>query len=454
MLKSIPRVIISATGSNCGKTTVMISLLKAFHNKNMVVQSYKSGPDYIDPMFHSFITGRKTFHTDAFFSDKGLLNEIISQNSENADISIIEGAMGFYDGIGKSSDASTYTVSCNTNTPVILVIDPNGMGISVAALIKGYMNFREENHISGVILNRIKSGMYNYYREIIENETGLKVCGYLPEMNSVHLDGRHLGLMTVNEVNNLSEIVDILGDTAEKTIDLNKILEIALSASEIEYTYKKSKSEKKYVLGVALDEAFCFYYNENIDMLIDYGAEIKYFSPINDTKLPDEIDGLYFGGGYPELYLSKLSENFEFIENLKKISETGIPVFAECGGFMYLQKGIYDKSGNFYHMASLLDGTSKLGNKLCRFGYITVTAKHDCVIAQKGMSFKAHEFHYADSTNNGTDFTAKKPDGRMWDAIVSQNNITAGFPHIYFPSNPSIVKIFSNKCIKYKNEKR
>jgi len=451
MRKKVPRIMISAAGSSSGKTTVVTALLSLLVRKNYRVQSFKSGPDYIDPMYHSYITGRKTYHTDAFFSDGGTLNAMIACKSADADICIIEGAMGYYDGIGKSSDASAYTVSCCTNTPVILVVNPEGMGISAAALVKGFAEFRKNSNISGVILNRIKPGMYNYYREIIENETGLAVYGYLPLIPEAGLESRHLGLVTADEVQNLSETAAVLGQTAEKTIDMEKLMMTASGAPGIEYTVSDVKYEGRYVLGVAQDSAFCFYYDENLEMLEAAGAEIKFFSPLNDEKLPEDADGLYFGGGYPELRLRELSENRSFINDLRKKAETGIPVFAECGGFMYLQKGIYDRNGDFYSTAGLLDGTSRLGDRLCRFGYITVTAEKDCVIAEKGMSIKAHEFHYSDSECNGDTFTAAKPDGRSWKAVAAKGSIAAGFPHLYFPSNPDIVRIFSRKCVEYRN---
>lgn len=446
---SVPRVMISATGSNCGKTTMMLSLLSALRQKKMTVQSFKSGPDYIDPMFHSFITQRKTYHTDAFFSDKKMLLRTIAEHSSDSDISIIEGAMGFYDGIGKSSEASAYTVASLTNTPVILILNPQNMGISVAAIVKGYLEFRENNNIKGVILNRVKPSMYSYYKDIIESETNIKVCGYLPELEGVTLKSRHLGLMTAAETDNLSEIVQTLGEKAAETLDTDLILNIAASAEPLEYNDEKIKPEGSYRLGIARDKAFCFYYEENLDMLEQSGAELVYFSPTDDEKLPDNLDGLYFGGGYPELYLEKLSSNHSFIESLKNEVSKGIPVFAECGGFMYLQKGIYDKNGDFFRTAGILDGTSELGEKLCRFGYITVASDEDTVISRKGMQLKAHEFHYSDSTENGSSFTAVKPNGKSWKAIVNRDNITAGYPHIFFPSEPETVRIFSRKCIEY-----
>jgi cobyrinic acid a,c-diamide synthase len=453
MIADVPRVLISSAGSGYGKTTVMIALLSALCSKGLKVQSFKSGPDYIDPMFHTFVTKRKTYHTDAFFSDKNTICSIIANASADADISVIEGAMGFYDGIGKTSQASSFTVANITQTPVLLVINPKGMGISVSAMAHGYISFRKNNYIKGFILNKIKPSMYNFYKDILEKETGLKVFGYLPEMDNIHIKSRHLGLVTADEAENLSEITDILMNTSLKTIDIDAIIQLSKSASSLKYNYYKKNNGKKYRLGIAKDNAFCFYYAENFDMLENSGAEIVFFSPLNDEKIPDNLDGIYLGGGYPELYAEKLSENISFKSSLKNAVVSGMPIFAECGGFMYLQKGIYDKNNKFYSMADILDTTSSMSDRLCRFGYITLTSNENTMISDKGYKIKAHEFHYSDATSNGDAFTAEKSDGKKWRCIVNLENITAGFPHIYFPSCIDTVRIFSQKCIDYKSKK-
>lgn len=445
----LPLVMISSTGSNCGKSTVTLALISALKRYGLKIQSYKSGPDYIDPMFHSKATGRETYHTDAFFSDSNQIKSIVAQTFSDANIGIIEGAMGFYDGIGKTEEASAYTVSEWLKTPVILVINPNGMGCSVSALCKGFQNFRQPNQIQGVILNRIKSSMYSYYKEMIESETNLKVYGYLLENESMKLKSRHLGLVTANEIENLDESLDTLGQISEKTLDIQGIIQLANSTPPMKYTQISIVKSSAFRLGVAKDRAFCFYYAENLKMLELCGAEIIPFSPIADENLPENLDGLYFGGGYPELYLQELSTNVNFIKSLKQYSTDGIPIFAECGGFMYLQEAIFDREGKEYRMAGLLKGKSNLDNKLCRFGYINLISNVDTFFGKKGIKLKAHEFHYSDSTENGNSFTAQKPNGRQWTAIQQNNNIIAGYPHIYFPSAPEIVQNFADFCRLY-----
>lgn len=450
-----PRIMISAVGSNCGKTTITMALLAVLKRRGVSVQSYKSGPDYIDPMFHSYITNRSTYHTDPYFSDENKMKQIVANTSLNSDLVLIEGAMGFYDGIGQTCESSAYTVSQWLKTPTLLLLSPSGMGASVAAICKGYSEFRTPNQIKGFILNKVKTGMYPFYKEIIEHETGLDVYGYLPDLPQVYLENRHLGLITYSEVEKLNEKIKILADVAEKTIDLDSIILTASKAEPLKLSENLNliSKENKFRLGVARDNAFCFYYEENLKMLEALGAEIVPFSPISDEKLPDMLDGLYFGGGYPELYLDALSSNKSFLENLRKKSSDKMPIFAECGGFMYLQEAIYDKDKVRYQMAGLLSGTSELGERLCRFGYITLTANKDTILGTAGTKIKAHEFHYSDSTENGDNFLAERPNGRHWNAIQCTENIIAGFPHMYFPSNPEIPEKFAELCIKFKKER-
>lgn len=441
---------LSAVSSNCGKTTMTAALLAAFKQRGLKVQSYKSGPDYIDPMFHCHITRRSTYHTDPYFSPSSQMQQIVASTAADADLALIEGAMGFYDGIGQTSEASAYTVSQSLQTPVLLLVSPQGMGCSVAALCKGYLSFRTPNQIRGILLNQIKSGMYSYYREIIERETGVPVYGYLPDLPQVHLESRHLGLMTAGEVEKLDEKIKLLCETAEQTLDLEGILKLAYQTSPLYYTQPPQSGEKKFRLGVAQDKAFCFYYAENLDMLKYCGAEIVPFSPLEDKELPNDLDGLYLGGGYPELYLKKLSGNSSFLESLRKASIMKLPIFAECGGFLYLQQAIYDKDGTVYPMAGILPGTSGLGERLCRFGYVELTAQEDTLMGKQGTKILAHEFHYADSTENGAAFMAKRPNGRQWAAMQSTEHILAGFPHLYFPSNPTAPQAFAEACVKFR----
>lgn len=447
------RLMISACGSGSGKTTLVMALLASFFKKNIVVQSFKCGPDYIDPMYHSRITNRPTYHTDPFFLKSEQLSELIAEKSETAELSLIEGAMGFYDGLGTSSDCSAYTVANITSTPVLLVVNPKGMGCSVGALCSGFLKYRENNHISGVILNGIKPGMYEYYKTIIKENTGLNVYGFLPELEQVHLESRHLGLITADEIRDFNKIIDILADAALQTIDIDGLIELSKTAPPLHYNKREIETSKTVTLGVARDSAFCFYYDENLEMLEECGAEIVTFSPINDKQLPENLDGIYLGGGYPELFAKELSENRSFIDSIKTAVKNGMPIFAECGGFLYLQNMMEDTEGNRYKMADILSGSSHIEKNLIRFGYIKLTARCDTLLLKNGESILGHEFHYADTTDNGDTLYAEKTNGRNWLSVQHKGSVMAGFPHMYFPSNKNAAESFVNNMVEFQKRR-
>lgn len=447
------RIMISACGSGSGKTTLVMALLAAFIKRNIIVQSFKCGPDYIDPMYHSKITGRPTYHTDPFFLKPEQLLGFLAEKSESSDLSVIEGAMGFYDGLGTSSDCSAYSVANITNTPVLLVINPKGMGNSVGAVCSGFLNYRKNNNISGVILNGIKPSMYEYYKKIISDNTNLNVYGFLPKLEEVHLESRHLGLITADEIKDFFKLVDILGDAVLQNIDLDGIIKLAKTAPPLYYNKSEIQKKKTVTLGVAKDSAFCFYYDENIELLEKFGAKIVNFSPLRDKKLPDGIDGIYIGGGYPELFARQLSENKSFINSINEAVKSGMPVFAECGGFMYLQNTMDGTDGDKYEMAGILSGSSHMEKKLIRFGYVKLTAMRDTLLLKKGESILGHEFHYADTTDNGNAVCAEKPNGITWMAVQQKNSVMAGFPHMYFLSNPGAAERFIKNMKKFQKRR-
>ena len=306
MPQPVPRIMLSAAGSGAGKTTMTAALLSALCSRGLQVQGWKCGPDYIDPMFHSHITGRPAYHADPFFLSEQPMAELVSRVSADADCAVFEGAMGFYDGIGQTDQASAYTVSQWLKIPVLLVVNPKGMGCSAAALCHGFQTFRTPNSICGILLNDIRSGMYNYYRELLERETGLPVLGYLPHLPEVQLESRHLGLMTAGEVEQLDEKIRLLGETAAETLELSRILELAKTAPPLPDVPQYTAKPKSFRLGVAQDKAFCFTYAE-------------------------KLDGLYFCGGYPELYLPRLRTGIFLTADRRKAA--GKP-----GRFVFLRR--------------------------------------------------------------------------------------------------------------------
>ncbi|MCX7715568.1 MAG: cobyrinate a,c-diamide synthase [Clostridia bacterium] len=443
---------ISGTGSGCGKTTIMSAVLRGLVEKGLSVQPYKCGPDYIDPMFHSFIANRKSKNLDSYMCDENTVKYLMADSFENADVAVVEGVMGFYDGVDKTDKASSYDIARITDTPVILVVNAKGMSLSLAAMVGGFVNFRDKINIAAVILNNISSGMYSFYKQLLSN-IGIETIGYLPNIKQAQIESRHLGLHTAAEIDDLDEKVKLLADTACQTIDFERLLEIANNAPPILYEAPIFAPKGSFKLGVAYDRAFCFYYEDNLRLMEKFGAQIVYFSPIDDKKLPDDLDGLYLGGGYPENYLKALSENKQFIFSMKSAIIKKIPVYAECGGFMYLLEAICDCAGKRYETAGVLNGEARLGNKLCRFGYIELKSKTDNLLLQKDDKIRGHEFHYSDSTANGNDFYIQRPNGKWWYGVNARDNIFAGYPHLHFYSNTKAAENFAKKCLLYKESR-
>ncbi|MGP1569353.1 MAG: cobyrinate a,c-diamide synthase [Eubacteriales bacterium] len=448
----VPRILFAAPSSGSGKTTITCGIIRALTNRGISVSSFKCGPDYIDPMFHKKALGVDSRNLDLFFNDENTVKHLLAKNAANTDISIIEGVMGYYDGLaGKDYKASSYDVSKTTNTPTILILDCKGKSVSILAEIYGFLKLEKDSNIKGVILNRISPMIFSEIKDLIEKRLGICVIGYVPMLKREYaLESRHLGLVIADEVENIDEILDFLSTELEKTVNINLLIELANSASEIEFEPVVIKRGEPFRIAVAMDKAFCFYYQDNLDLLSDMGAEICYFSPLNDQKLPENISALYLGGGYPELYLPQLSKNSVLMLQIAEKLEAGLPCIAECGGFMYLHENLQDKEHNKYKMVGFIKGESVYAGKLVRFGYIDMTAKTESIFGEAGIELKGHEFHYWDSTNNGNSFLAQKPLRKTaWECVVGNNHLYAGYPHLHFYSNISAVERFVKICQKY-----
>ena len=440
---------IAATGSGSGKTTITTALLKAFLNDGKKVAAYKCGPDYIDPMFHSEVVKIPSKNIDKFILGDNNVKFILGKNESNADISIIEGVMGYYDGIGYGTNGSSYEISKALSCPTVLVLNCEGMAVSVCAIIEGFINFRLDSNIKGVILNNISEVMYNYYKNIIELNTDVKVYGFMNHLEECRLESRHLGLVTAQEIGNLQSIVKTLGENAFKTIDLKGLYELSLTAPVLEYDQTFIEELGKVNIGLAYDKAFCFYYKDSLNTLEQLGANLVKFSPLKDEKLPENISGLIFGGGYPELYMEELSQNKSMIEDIKNKIDLGIPTFAECGGYMYLLEEYKDENKE-YKLVGAAEGQSYMTNKLNNFGYVTLTANKDNLMCKKGDKISGHEFHYSISTNQGNSFTASKPESdKTWECIVADDTKFMGYPHLHFMGNMDFAKNFVEKSINY-----
>ena len=447
MKRQIPRLVLAGTNSGCGKTTAVCALLQALVNRGLKTGAFKCGPDYIDPMFHSRIIGAKCANLDLHFFPENTLNCLLAKNGEDRDVSLIEGVMGYYDGVGlTTAKGSTYEIARVTNSPVVLVVGVRGAALSALATIQGFLDFAPDNRIQGVILNRCTAMTYPALAAEIEKRFGIRAYGFLPEMPGCALESRHLGLVTAGEVADLKEKMQLLAAQAEKSLDMDGLIALAKGAAAAEYTPVALPQKEPVRIGIARDKAFCFYYEDSLGMLAEMGAQLVPFSPLADKTLPENLHGLYLGGGYPELYAGLLSENISMRQSLRRALEAGLPCIAECGGFMYLTQAIGGSP-----MVGFLPGSCFDTGKLTRFGYVTLEAKKDNLLCRAGEQIAAHEFHHWDCTDPGTDFLARKPTGRHWDCAVSTQTLYAGYPHFHFYSNPAFAEHFYEICIKEKH---
>ncbi len=448
--RKINRVMFAGTNSGCGKTTITCGIMQALLYKGLKVSSFKCGPDYIDPMFHSKVIGTKSSNLDSYFTNEATLKELLYENSLGSHINIMEGVMGYYDGIGLTEEGSAYSIATATGTPVILIIDAKGMSTSLGAIMEGFLHFRKESNIKGVIFNRLAPTLYDRVKKLTE-DVGIKAYGYLPAQKDITIESRHLGLVTADELADIKDKLNLLGTTLTETIDLEGIIALAKSATPITTPKLKEAAPKTSIkIGVAKDKAFCFYYRENLKLLEKLGAELVFFSPLECKELPKGIRGLYLGGGYPELYGRELSENKGLLTQIKTSILAGLPTIAECGGFMYLHEELEDKYGQVHKMAEVIPGKSYRTERLKYFGYIKMHAREDSLLAKKGEMIKAHEFHYWDSDNKGSAFHIEKAAGdKEWEGVHVTNSFYGGYPHLYFYSNPLLAERFIHKCSAY-----
>lgn len=555
------RIVIAGTGSGCGKTTVTSGILQCLVNRGISAASFKCGPDYIDPMFHEKVIGTRSGNLDLFFSDEKMLRYLAASASQSCEISVAEGVMGYYDGIGMTDEASTYRVAKALRAPAVLVIGARGMASSVLAVLEGFLHHKPDSGIRGVIFNRLSEKLYSRLEGQVRS-LGVEPLGYLPSDSRVEIGSRHLGLVTAGEITDLKDRLNVLAQWMEETVNIDGIVRLAGQADPLEAELPESiesarrrlseyysmesarlrmgecysmavdcrrtneysdiepgcrrvdeifsgkstvestvesavlsadagkepdsaknengqKNEKENrksclslrpKIAVAKDDAFCFTYRANLDLLKELGAELVPFSPISDADLPKDIDGLIISGGYPELYGDALESNVSMRLAVKSAIEGGMPVIAECGGFMYLHRAVEgteqeaaggekaDFSGGFrrmYEMAGVFDGECHKKDRLVRFGYIEMTARENGLLAEAGGRLKAHEFHYWDSAGNGSSFLAEKADrSRSWECGISTETMYAGFPHLFFCSSPDAAERFVKKCAEYRRIKK
>ena len=429
--------LLAAPRSGSGKTTMTCALLMALKRRGCAPCAFKSGPDYIDPMFHRAVLGVESRNLDLFFSAPETVRTLYAKGAAGHGAAVCEGAMGFYDGLGGVSDrASAWHLADTLGLPVLLVVEPKGQSLTLAAELKGLDSFRTPSHIAGILLNNCTARMHALLAPMLEEETGLPVLGFLPKLPEAVIGSRHLGLYTAAEVENLQQKLALLADAAEEHIDWPRLL--ALCEKEPPALPARAETPPARVrIAVAQDEAFCFTYAETLEAFRDAGAEVVFFSPLRDTALPENIGGLYLPGGYPELHARELSENTSLLREIKQKIESGLPTAAECGGFLYLGQSLTDAEGQSWPMVGVLPGEAKDAGRLVRFGYAALSADSDSMLFRAGESFPIHEFHHWDSTANGVALAAKKPVGSAeWRCGFIDEHFYAGFPHLYWAGTP------------------
>ena len=446
----IPRIIIAGASSGVGKTSITCAIIYALKKKGFTVQPFKVGPDYIDPSYLSSISGTSTFNLDVWLMGKNQLLESFLKNSKS-DISVIEGVMGFYDGFGGDSNfASTHHVAELTKSPVILILDASKTARSIGATALGFQKFHKNSRISGIILNKISSQKHEFLCKQALEKINLPVVGVIPKNLDLTLESRHLGLISTMHEKNLQKKIKKISRIISSSLDIEKIIEIIKNPTLLSKKSKTVNKKSSVTIAVALDNSFNFYYQDNLKSLQRYGANLKFFSPIKDKKIPN-CDGIYLGGGFPEILGNSLEKNSLMKQSIKKLSEQNMPIYAECGGLMYLTKSI-NYGEKKYKMIGLFDAETKMTKKM-KLNYTKGKVINENIISDKSHLLRGHEFHYSELTSISSDskfaYQLEIGDGikNHKDGMI-QHNTLASYGHLYFDSS-NYAKIFVENCIKY-----
>lgn len=462
---ALPRILVAAPASGSGKTVFTCALTRLLMRRGLRVAAFKCGPDYIDQLFHRSVTGAAAGNLDTFFADREMLVRLMARGAAGADIAVAEGTMGYYDGMAPGVvRGSSYDVALATQMPVVLVVPARGASTSLAALVQGFMNFQEPSMVAAVVLNGCSRGAWLAAASVIEERCGVPVVGYVPHDEVFSLKSRHLGLVCADEVEDLSRRLDAMADALEQTIDIDRLLTVAREAPLVDGdAFRVDEAFAPFVrpsdgggrarLAIARDDAFCFYYAENLRMLEDLGVELVPFSPLADETLPAHVDGVYLGGGYPELHARELSHNPSMRSSIKRALAGGCPCVAECGGFLYLGDLLKDPEGVPWPMVGALPGVAERGSGLGHFGYINLELRTDGLMGPVGEVIRGHEFHYWRSTSEGEACWAQKPARPTgWPCMVHTPTLAAGFPHVYYSSNPKVPARFVDAMRRYREK--
>ncbi len=456
-----PRLVIAGVQSGVGKTTLSLGLMKAFCNRGLIVQPFKVGPDYIDPGLHFQACGRKSHNLDNWMGTEEVVRSVFCKNAVNADISIIEGVMGLFDGVKNGRiKGSTADVAMLFKAPVVLVVDVQGMAQSCVALVKGFMDYEPQLNIAALVLNNAGDYHQTVLKKHLEEELGIQVLGCLSRRDEIKMPARHLGLLPAEENHELRNAIDHMAGLVEQHLNLDALINLAQQAEDLDIGKAVSAQSKpnrdgaiKIRIGVAQDAAFSFYYQDSLDYLEELGAQIVYFSPLNDRSLP-AVDGIYLGGGFPEMFLPQLTANGSMLKSIREAHQLSLPFYAECGGLLYLSDTITDFEGRTWPGAGIVPVQASMSKSLKGLGYVEARAKSDSNLANKDDVLRGHEFHYSQVTGLAVDHAAyylsggKGKEGRL-DGYV-QNNLLASYVHLHLRSNPSAAANFMNACYRAK----
>lgn len=469
-----PRIVIAGTHSGVGKTSLTLALVVALRKRGLKVQTFKVGPDFLDPTYLTMASGRPCYNLDGWMAGRDYVCRLFARVSENADIAIIEGVMGLFDSAGpESSEGSTAEIARWLNAPVLLVVDAHGIARSIAAAVKGYADFENNLNVAGVIANRCGSEHHASLLASALTAASLPpLVGGVTEDSLPILPSRHLGLVTADSGNLPAVVLDGLADAFERYTSVNDIIKIARSAPPADITSRiipplaggiegggtKGDQTKRIAIGVARDEAFHFYYQDLFDELEMRGCSLHFFSPLTDSGIPGNLDALYIGGGYPEEYAAELAANKGMLDTIREFADSGRPIYAECGGLMYLCRTLEKRDGEKYELAGLIPASARMLDRLKSLGYVEVTLNTDSLWGIQGATLRGHEFHYSELTTNPTEdpswntvYTLK---GRRFHNVKGEGfqkgNILASYVHLHLAARPEAVDRFVANCANNK----
>ena len=456
MRNPCPRIVIAGASSGVGKTSVTLALIQSLRKKGLKVQPFKVGPDFLDPTYLSLAAGRACYNLDSWMSDPSYVKNLFVEKSKDADIAVIEGVMGLFDGAdADSSSGSTAEIAKLLDAPVLFVVDAKGMAMSIAPLVKGFATFEKGVKIGGVIANRIGSQKHlDWLKASLESAQLPPLSGGVEKGGFPVLPSRHLGLITANREKVNEELLEKLSAGLEKHTDIELILAIARKAPSMKKTVSSSQTKEKWVrLGVAMDEAFHFYYKDTLEAFADEGCEIIEFSLLEDDSLPESLDALYIGGGYPEEYAERLSSNAGMLSSIRSFVKAGGALYAECGGLIYLSEGVETLDGKFHEFAGLIPSRAKMFGRFKSLGYVEAVTLCNSLLGRKGTALRGHRFHYSEflAQPDGNEWSnpyrlKKRRDSQTADEGWFSENIFATYVHAHLASNKKVIESILNNC--------